>query len=134
VVASTRRVLVVEDEPAIRGLVSMLLESEGYVVDSASDGQDALAKVRRQPPDALVVDLDLPILNGCDLVLACRADQETRRLPIIAVSGMIGSHMTRDLDIQGFLPKPFSLDTLLDLLRDVTSQDSSGPCTVQATP
>jgi CheY-like chemotaxis protein len=92
-VASTRKVLVVEDEPAIRGLVSMLLESEGYVVDSASDGQDALAKVRRHPPDALVVDLDLPILNGCDLVLACRADQETRRLLIIAVSGMIGSHM-----------------------------------------
>jgi CheY-like chemotaxis protein len=133
-VASTRRVLVVEDESAIRGLVSMVLESEGYVADGASDGVEALAKVRRHPPDALIVDLDLPILNGCDLVRACRADQETRHLPIIAVSGVIGSEMTRELDVQGFLSKPFSLDTLLDLLRDLTSQDSSGPRTVQATP
>ena len=116
---STKRVLVVEDEPAIRGLVSLLLEGEGYLVDGAPDGREALAKLSAQPPDALVVDLDLPLLNGCDLVRACRADDGLRRLPIIAISGAGGAHAVRDLDVQGFLPKPFSIDTLLDALRGV---------------
>jgi CheY-like chemotaxis protein len=116
---STRSVLIVEDEPAIRGLVSLLLEGEGYVVDRASDGQEAFTKVQRQAPDALIVDLDLPIMNGCDLVRACRADQETSHLPIIAISAVYGDHVARELDVQGFLAKPFSLDTLLNVLQDV---------------
>jgi len=122
---STRTVLVVEDEPAIRGLVSLLLEGEGYLVDGASDGREALAKLAEQPPDALVVDLDLPVMNGCDLVRICRADAGLRHLPIIAISGMVGGHAVRDLDVQGFLPKPFSLDTLLTVLHGVVRQDTS---------
>ena len=120
----TKTVLVVEDEPAIRGLVSLLLEGEGFVVDGAPDGQEALAKLAEQPPDALVVDLDLPLLNGCDLVRACRADAGLRHLPIIAISGMIGGQAVRDLDVQAFLPKPFSLDTLLNTLHGVLRQDT----------
>ena len=121
---STGTVLVVEDEPAIRGLVSLLLEGEGYLVDGASDGRAALAKLAEQPPDALVVDLDLPVMNGCDLVRACRDDEALRHLPIIATSGMVGGHAVRDLDVQGFLPKPFSLDTLLNVLHGVLRKDT----------
>jgi chemosensory pili system protein ChpA (sensor histidine kinase/response regulator) len=116
---STRTVLVVEDEPAIRGLVSLLLEVEGYLVDGASDGQEALTKLRRQLPDALVVDLDLPIMNGYELVRACRADDQARHIPIIAISAMYSGQTVRDLDVQGFLPKPFSLDTLLNVLHGI---------------
>jgi CheY-like chemotaxis protein len=117
-------VLVVEDEPAIRGLVSLLLEGEGYLVDGASDGREALTKLTERPSDALVVDLDLPLLNGCDLVRACRANDGLRRLPIIAISGVVGGFAVRDLDVQGFLPKPFSLDTLLTVLQGVRRQDT----------
>ena len=99
--------------------MSLLLEGEGYLVDGAPDGQATLTKLTDQPPDALVVDLDLPLLNGCDLVRACRADEALRHLPIIAISGMVGGHAVRDLDVQGFLPKPFSLDTLLDVLHGI---------------
>ena len=116
---STRSVLVVEDEPAIRGLVSLLLEGEGYLVDGASDGREGLTKLAERPPDALVLDLDLPTMSGHDLVRACRADQALRHLPIIAISGVVGRQAVRGLDVQGFLPKPFSLDTLLDALRGV---------------
>lgn len=133
-VPSTRTVLVVEDESAIRGLVSMLLESEGYLVGGASDGREALAKIQRAPPDALIVDLDLPIMNGWDLVRACRADHVTRDLPIIAISAMMGRNIAQDLDVQGFLPKPFSLDTLLAVLRDVLSHASSESFTARTTP
>ena len=119
---STGTVLVVEDEPAIRGLVSLLLEGEGYLVDGASDGREALTKLTAQPPAALVLDLDLPVMNGCDLVRVCRADHGLRHLPIIAISGMVGGRAVRDLDVQGFLPKPFSLDTLLTVLHGVLRQ------------
>ena len=121
---STGTVFVVEDEPAIRGLVSLLLEGEGYLVDGAADGQEALTKLTAQPPDALVLDLELPLLNGCDLVRACRADAGLRHLPIIAISGAVGGQAVRDLDVQGFLPKPFSLDTLLYVLHGLLRQDT----------
>jgi CheY-like chemotaxis protein len=118
----TGRVLVVEDEPAIRGLLSLLLEGEGYLVDGASDGREALIKLAGQPPDVLVVDLDLPVMNGCDLVRACRADAGLRHLPIIAISGLVGGHAVQDLDVQDVLPKPFSLDTLLNVLHGILRQ------------
>jgi CheY-like chemotaxis protein len=116
---SIKRVLIVEDEPAIRSLVSLVLDGEGYVVDGAGDGREALDKLRIVRPDALIVDLDLPIMDGRDLVRACRADAAARHIPIVLISGMHDAKFAQELDIQGFLPKPFSLEALLDLLRDV---------------
>ena len=63
-----KTVLVVEDEPIIRSLVSLVLEAKGYAVDGASDGREALVSIEQTRPDALVIDLDLPIMDGFELV------------------------------------------------------------------
>lgn len=55
---------------------------------------------------------------------ACRADAGLRRLPIIATSGMVGGRAVKGLDVQGFLPKPFSFDTLLNVLHGVLREDT----------
>ena len=59
-----RTVMIVEDEPAIRGLLSMTLEQEDYRVETAADGREALEKVRDHPPDAMLIDLIMPIMEA----------------------------------------------------------------------
>jgi CheY-like chemotaxis protein len=77
------RVLVVEDEPLIRALVTMAFEAEGYDVDTAADGAEALARACQQPPQAIVLDLMMPVMNGWDFLdawqcprLRSRRDQQ----------------------------------------------------------
>jgi CheY-like chemotaxis protein len=95
---------VVEDEPAIRSLVSSVVLGPGFTVDGASDGVEALAAIRRRAPDVLLVGLGLPIMDGRDLIVTCRSDEATRRLPITVVSTMYGAYAAVALDVQGSLP------------------------------
>ncbi len=60
----TRTVLIVDDEPNIRGFLRMALEDEGFSVETAANGKEALDKVRRRPPDAVLLDLLMPVLDG----------------------------------------------------------------------
>ena len=114
-----KSVLVVEDEPVIRSLVSLVLEDEGYAVQNAPDGHAALVSIQRARPDALVIDLDLPIMDGFELVRACRDGDGTRHLPIIVVSAVYRGERVDALDAHAFLPKPFDVEVLVAKLRDV---------------
>jgi two-component system response regulator MprA len=105
-------VLVVDDDPIIRDAVEWLLRDEGYQVTSAPDGVAALQAVGRQLPKILVLDLELPNLDGRAVV------QELRRrhvdVAIIVISARHdGRRVARDLAAQRFLPKPFELNALL---------------------
>jgi two-component system response regulator MprA len=105
-------VLVVDDDPIIRDAVEWLLRDEGYQVTSAPDGMAALQAVGRQLPKILVLDLELPYLDGRAVV------QELRRrhidVAIIVISARHdGRRVARDLAAQRFLPKPFELNALL---------------------
>jgi two-component system response regulator MprA len=105
-------VLVVDDDPTIREAVASLLRDEGYRVVTAPDGVAALRAVVRQAPSILVLDLDLPILDGRAMV------QELHRrqieVPIVIISAQRdGRRVARDLGVQCYLAKPFDLDALL---------------------
>lgn len=112
-------IMVVDDEPAIRGVLSILLESEGYSVTTAANGQEALVELQHHRPDAIVLDLMMPVMTGWELIDACRADPMTRPLPIIAISAMYGGQTSPQPDVQAFLAKPFDIDRVLDLLQDL---------------
>jgi CheY-like chemotaxis protein len=114
-----KTVMVVEDEPAIRGLLSLVLESEDYQVETAEDGQEALDKLQGQRPDAILLDLMLPRVDGWAVIESLSADSRPDDIPIIAVSGgqrytAVGEH-----GVHAFLSKPFDLDTLLVVLEQV---------------
>jgi CheY-like chemotaxis protein len=114
-----RHVLVVEDEPALRAVLSLLLESEGYIVTIAANGQEALDGLRCFMPDAIIVDLMMPVVDGWTLIEACRAEPSTSIIPIIAISAMHGGQIAEKLDVQAFLAKPFDIDRVLDVLQEV---------------
>jgi CheY-like chemotaxis protein len=116
--SAARTVLVVEDDPTVRGTLALILESEGYVIATAANGRDALAIMAGQPPDVVLLDLQMPIMTGWELIEACRSDSATCHLPLIVMSAVYDRTHVGLGDVQAFLPKPFGIDQLLDVLKD----------------
>ncbi len=114
------RILVVDDDLSILELLRTLLESEGYQVQAFDSGAAALRNALKHPPDAAIIDLMMPGMNGLDLVHALRYDRRTHQIPVLICSAYYGNlrHITEDLqqDNTSCLRKPFQLQELLDLV------------------
>jgi len=114
-----RTILVVEDEASVRALLGLVLEDEGYRVETAANGCEALTKVRDHRPDAILLDLMMPVLDGAGFLRACRADPEYGGVPVVVMSAGSVRAPIETLDAQGVLQKPFGFDTLLAMLDSV---------------
>jgi DNA-binding response OmpR family regulator len=110
-----RTVLVVEDDPALRRSYKTALTIEGFAVVTAEDGFDALQFVDRDPPDAIVLDLGLPRLDGRDVARELTANAGTQHIPIIVVTG--DSAALNEGDFDCVLRKPVNSDELIDAIR-----------------
>jgi two-component system, OmpR family, alkaline phosphatase synthesis response regulator PhoP len=106
-----QKILVVEDEGDIRELLRYNLTQEGFAVEEAADGAEALDRIARRAPDLLVLDLMLPRMSGLELCRRMRANQETARLPILVVTAK-GAEVDRVLGLEmgadDYVVKPFS--------------------------
>ena len=80
------RVLVVDDEPMVRDTLGQVLADEGYIVDVAVDGGDALARVHANRPDAILLDLMMPGLTGIELCELLHNDPRFANIPVVIVS------------------------------------------------
>ncbi len=102
-------VLIVDDEPQVRHVVATYLEREGFNVRSAADGQEALAEIAKKRPDAMVLDLMLPGVNGLDVLRKLREDGD--EVPVIVLSAR-GAEPDRvaglELGADDYVSKPFS--------------------------
>ena len=117
-VSEGKTILVVDDDPVLRDVVSWALEGEGYGVETAANGREALDKVRRDPPDAIVLDLVMPTMDGWGFLATQRMSSAECRAPVLAMSAVGGRYLARELGATDFLAKPFDVD---DLLRRVDS-------------
>ena len=108
---TSRNVLVVDDEADLVELVSYNLKKEGFSVDSASDGEEALLKIRKKKYDLLILDLMLPGLQGMELCRILRNDPKTAVLPIIMLTAK-GEEVDKVLGLEmgadDYMTKPFS--------------------------
>lgn len=111
-------VMVVDDEPNIRLLISMVLEEAGYSTVIATDGQECLDTVDGVQPGLILLDLRMPRKGGIETLAALREQPETRDVPVIIISGTTelesGLHVEGATDV---LVKPFDLDELLTLVQ-----------------
>jgi two-component system chemotaxis response regulator CheY len=116
------RVLVVDDDAANRALCSLTLQSAGYDVLEAEDGQRGLELARSEDPDLALLDVRMPRLDGFELGEALRADTQTRAIPVVFVSAEADPASyarARALGAAGYLPKPFDprrLESLVGLV------------------
>jgi len=129
-----QRVLVTDDEPQIRRALLTALRGHGYAVETAADGEEALAVLASWLPDALVLDLVMPRRDGLDVLRELRTWSD---LPVIVLSarGQEADKVTAlDLGADDYLTKPFGIDELLARLRAVlrrTVSASTGVMTVR---
>ena len=116
-VASPRehRVLIVEDDPMAREILTTVLEEEGYVVTQAPDGQAALTCLREQAASVIVLDIAMPRMNGWAFLAAKAQMPAAAPIPVIVVSASAPPHSTRG--IVAWLEKPFVFDALLRVLK-----------------
>jgi two-component system response regulator MprA len=116
--AARARVLIVDDEPAVRESLTNSLVFEGYVVVAASDGVEALDRVKTERPDLIVLDVLMPRLDGLTACRRLRAGGDITPVLMLTARDMVGDRVTGlDAGADDYLVKPFELDELLARVR-----------------
>jgi two-component system cell cycle response regulator DivK len=116
----SNRILVVEDQEDNRRIVRDLLTTTDYEVTEAENGEEALAAVAKQRPDLILMDIQLPVMDGYEATRRIKADPALRAIPIIAVTSYALSgdeEKARAAGCDDFVPKPFSPRQLLAKIR-----------------
>jgi DNA-binding response OmpR family regulator len=109
----SERILVVEDEPALQDTLSYNLTRQGYTVEAVGDGQAAIEAARRKPPDLIVLDLMLPILDGFEVCRILRQEMNVPILMLTARDDEIDRVIGLELGADDYLTKPFSMREFL---------------------
>jgi CheY-like chemotaxis protein len=116
-----RTVLLVDDCRDTRELYAEYLELSGYRVKEASDGMAALAEATRVLPDVIVLDMSMPGLNGYEAVQRLRADDRTREIPIVMVSGYEPDRVG-DAGWDEFIIKPCDPERLISVIKGLVAR------------
>jgi DNA-binding response OmpR family regulator len=108
------RILVVDDDDLIRETVAEALELDGFDVDTARNGSEALDLVLKQPPSGIILDLMMPVMSGWQFLERCRANDLCNGVPILIMSAYskLPEEAAR-LGVKGCIAKPFDLDVLV---------------------
>ena len=121
----TKRILIVEDQEDLRGVLRDLLSGSGYAVIEAADGQDGVAKAKFERPDLILMDIQLPVLDGYEATRQIKADPTLGKTPIIAVSSFAmkgDEEKARAAGCDDYVTKPYSPIQMLRIIRGFISE------------
>jgi len=112
-------ILVIEDDPSFRELLGLHLRSAGHRVRAAADPEEGLRSFLEQAPEVVLLDLDLPYLSGFEVLSALRADDASKKVPVIIVTGRADDETydrCRKMGVDGFASKPLKREELMDAI------------------
>lgn len=118
----TRTILIVEDSQTDRTRLEKLLGDAGYLVSTAENGAQALAAVKRSKPDAILMDVNMPEMDGFAATRALRGDADTKDIPVVLVTSKdqkADRAWGQMLGAKGYVSKPFTDDELLQQVRSL---------------
>ena len=119
------RVVVADDSLSVRRALEQLMQDAGFEVATARDGFEALAEIQARPTDALLIDLEMPRMNGLEVTRNLRNHAETRDLPVVMITSRASDKylaMAEQAGVTRMLGKPFSEDTLVALVRGLIAE------------
>jgi CheY-like chemotaxis protein len=117
---TARRILLVEDDRFLRRAGEISLRQRGFVVTTAADGEEALRKVRAEPPDLILLDLLMPKMTGTEVLKALRAEEATREIRVLILSNSSREQDVEEIKTLGvsgyFVKADLSLQVLGDMV------------------
>jgi len=120
----SKRILVVEDQPDNRQIIRDMLADTSYEITEAENGQAALAAIAKQRPDLILMDIQLPVMDGYTATRRIKSDAALKAIPIIAVTSYALSgegKKAREAGCDDYVPKPYSPRQLLAKIRQYLS-------------
>lgn len=117
---SAKKILVIDDQPNLRLLVSKILEIEGYDVSTAANGDEGITMAKSQKPDLILLDVMMPKKNGYQSAAELNLQKETKEIPIILMTGttqMVGEGIQLSTPTVDKLAKPFGKDELVAIVK-----------------
>ena len=126
---ASNRVLVVEDDPSVRGLIQAILEGESLEVVLAADGEEGLRLARSVDPAVVLLDVMMPGLGGPEVIRRLRAADGSLPFAVLVVTGAseIADPLRRELGPDAVLEKPFDVVTLADRVRALAQRGQAAP-------
>lgn len=118
----SRTIMTVDDSPSVRQMVAFTLQRAGYTVVEACDGRDALVKVSRAPVQMVITDLNMPNMDGIELIRSLRQEASHRFVPIVMLtteSEPQKKQLGRDAGATGWIVKPFTPEQLVAVVAKV---------------
>ena len=118
-----KNILCIEDEPEMIDLIRLILNRHGFDVQGADGGREGLEKVKKNPPDLVLLDLMMPDVDGWEVYQQIKADEKTKHIPVIVVTAkaqnidkVLGLHIAK---VDDYISKPFSPQALLESVQKV---------------
>jgi chemosensory pili system protein ChpA (sensor histidine kinase/response regulator) len=121
-------IMVVDDSVSIRQVVSRLMEKQGWIVQTAKDGIEALGRLNESRPDLIVLDIEMPRMNGYEFLGALKAQDEFGDIPVVMLTSRTATkhrEKAKALGARGFIVKPYDDDEFLRLILNLTGRRSS---------
>jgi len=117
-----KKILIADDRSEVVELVKVTLEGEGYRTIDASDGREALEKIRKEKPDLILLDIVMPKMNGFEVLSRVKKDPKTKEIPIVMLTAQgqkVDQEKGRRLGARDYITKPFSLSHLLNKIEEI---------------
>ncbi|TET64384.1 response regulator [Candidatus Aerophobetes bacterium] len=117
-----KKILIADDRSEVVELVKVTLEGEGYRTIDASDGREALEKIRKEKPDLILLDIVMPKMNGFEDLREVKKDPKTKEIPIIMLTAKgqkSDQEKGKELGATGYIIKPFSPSALLERIEEI---------------
>ena len=120
-----KTILIAEDSSVIQNMAKKVLESQSFKIITAKNGEKVLELLAQEEIDLLLLDLNMPVMNGVDCMKAIRAlpDTPKAQIPIIAITGNAAGYTLEEFKEMGFndyIPKPINFDLLISLAKKLT--------------
>ncbi|WP_341227113.1 response regulator [uncultured Arcticibacterium sp.] len=123
--SSPKNVLIAEDSSVIQNLARKILEFQNFKITVVKNGEQVIQLLEKEPFDIVLLDINMPVMDGIECVQAIRGNEATAKLPVVAITGNARNYTEEEYKEAGFnevLMKPLNFDKLVKVVKDLTEE------------